>query len=100
MTQRLSVRLGDDLARGIETRARRSGKTKSEVVREALRAAGVVAKGDSKSFAELLERAAALRAHQSEPTDVVALLRRVRDGSTLRLQLMRLSIPIMQADLA
>jgi predicted transcriptional regulator len=100
MKHRLSVRLGDDLARGLETRAQRSGRTKSEIAREALRAAGVVAKDDSESFSELLERAAALRARQSETTDVVALLHRVRGESSLRLKLMRLCIPIMQADLA
>ena len=41
MSSRLSVTLSDELAEGIAARARRSGKTKSEVVREALRIAGL-----------------------------------------------------------
>jgi hypothetical protein len=50
-------------------------------------------------MAELLQRAAALRATQSEPTDAVALLREIRGGS-LRLRLQRLTVPFIAADLA
>ena len=100
MSRRLSVRLTDELARGLETRARRSGKTKSEVVREVLRTSGVAPRANTQSLTEVLDRAAALRARQPEMTDVVALLREVRDGSPLRLRLRRLSIPFMEADLA
>jgi len=100
MSSRLSVTLSDDLAEGIDARARRSGKTKSEVVREALRIAGLrAAKRDPAAVADLLEQAAALRARQSEPTDVVALLHEVR-GDALRLRLLRLTVPFMEADLA
>lgn len=100
MRHRLSVRLPDELAEGIEARIRRTGQTKSEVVRESLKLAGVrVVKRDPAKMAELLQQAAALRATQSEPTDVVALLREVR-GESLRLRLRRLRVPFMAADLA
>jgi Arc/MetJ-type ribon-helix-helix transcriptional regulator len=100
MRYRLSVRLPDELAEGIEAKVRRTGKTKSEVVREALKLAGVrVVRRDPAKMAELMSRAAALRASQSEPTDVVALLDEVRGGS-LRLRLRRLTVPFLEADLA
>jgi Arc/MetJ-type ribon-helix-helix transcriptional regulator len=100
MRHRLSVRLPDELAEGIEVRVRRTGQTKSEVVRESLKLAGVrVIRRDPAKMAELLQRAAALRASQSEPTDVVAILREVR-GDSLRLRLLRLTIPFMATDLA
>jgi Arc/MetJ-type ribon-helix-helix transcriptional regulator len=100
MRHRLSVRLPDELAEGIEAKVRRTGKTKSEVVREALKLAGVrVVRRDPVKMAELLRRADALRAGQSEPTDVVALLDQVR-GNSLRLRLQRLTVPFMEADLA
>ncbi len=100
MRHRLSVRLPDELAEGIDARARRSGKTKSQVVREALRAAGVRAvRLDPGVVAELLKEAAELRARQSEPTDVVALLHEAR-GDSLRLRLLRLTVPFTAADLA
>jgi Arc/MetJ-type ribon-helix-helix transcriptional regulator len=100
MGHRLSVRLPDELAEGIEAKVRRTGKTKSEVVREALKLAGVrVVKRDPAKMVELLQRAAALRASQSEPTDVVALLDEVR-GDSLRLRLRRLTVPFIEADLA
>jgi len=100
MRHRLSVRLPDELAEGIEAKVRRTGKTKSEVVREALKLAGVrVVRRDPAKMAELMRRADALRASQSEQTDVVALLDEVRGGS-LRLRLRRLTVPFMQADLA
>jgi Arc/MetJ-type ribon-helix-helix transcriptional regulator len=100
MRYRLSVRLPDELAEGIEARVRRTGQTKSEVVREALKLTGVrVIRRDPAKMAELLQRAAALRATQSEPTDVVALLHEIRGGS-LRLRLQRLTVPFTAADLA
>jgi Arc/MetJ-type ribon-helix-helix transcriptional regulator len=100
MRHRLSVRLPDELAEGIEAKVRRTGKTKSEVVREALKLTGVrVVRRDPAKMAELLKRAAELRASQSEPTDAVALLDEVRGGS-LRLRLRRLTVPFMQADMA
>jgi Arc/MetJ-type ribon-helix-helix transcriptional regulator len=100
MRHRLSVRLPDELAEGIEAKVRRTGQTKSEVVREALKLAGVrVVRRDPAKFAELMQRAAELRATQTEPTDVVALIRKVR-GESLRLRLRRLTVPFMQADLA
>jgi Arc/MetJ-type ribon-helix-helix transcriptional regulator len=104
MSRQLSVRLPDDLAEGIEARVVRSGKTKSEVVRDALRAAGLRrAKRDPTAFADLMERAAALRAAQPPPgrgEDVVTLLRRIREGPALRLPLMRLTVPLPTTDLA
>ena len=100
MRHRLSVRLPDELAEGIEAQVRRTGKTKSEVVRESLKLAGVrVIRRDPAKMAELLQRAAALRASQSEPTDVVALLHEAR-GDSLRLHLRRLTVPFIKADLA
>jgi Arc/MetJ-type ribon-helix-helix transcriptional regulator len=104
MNRQLSVRLPDDLAEGIEARVRRSGKTKSEVVRDALRVAGVrQIRRDPAAFADLMERAAALRATQPPPgrgEDVVTLLRRIREGPALRLPLMRLTVPFPMTDLA
>ena len=100
MKHRLSVRLPDELAEGIEARVRRTGQTRSEVVRESLKLAGVrVVRRDPAKMAELLQRAAALRASQSEPTDAVALLHEIRGGS-LRLRLRRLTVPFTAADLA
>lgn len=100
MRHRLSVRLPDELAEGIEARVKRTGQTRSEVVREALKLAGVrVVRRDPAKMAELLQRAAALRKTQSEPTDVVALLHEIRGGS-LRLRLQRLTVPFLEADLA
>lgn len=100
MRHRLSVRLPDELAEGIEARVRRTGQTRSEVVRESLKLAGVrVVRRDPAKMAELLRRAAALRATQSEPTDAVALLREIRGGS-LRIRLQRLTVPFTAADLS
>lgn len=100
MRHRLSVRLPDELAEGIEAKVRRTGQTKSEVVRESLKLAGVrVVRRDPAKMAELLQRAAVLRASQSEPTDVVALLHEAR-GDSLRLRLRRLTVPFLEADLA
>jgi len=104
MNRRLSVRLSDELARGIEARARRTGKTRSDVVREGLAAAGLrMPRHDPAAYADLMKRAAALRAHQSPPDrgeDAVTLLRRIREGPALRLPLMRLTVPFLITDLA
>jgi Arc/MetJ-type ribon-helix-helix transcriptional regulator len=104
MGHRLSVRLTDELAAGIEARARRSGKTKSEVVRGALKAVGLrQVRHDPAAFADLMDRAAALRAAQPPPEqgeDAVTLLRRLREGPAQRLPLMRLTVPFLMTDLA
>jgi Arc/MetJ-type ribon-helix-helix transcriptional regulator len=100
MDRRLSVRLPDELARGIEARARRAGKTKSEVVRDALTAVGIAVRADRPSHAQLTKRAAAFRARQPEVADAAALVREIRGGSSLRLKLKRLTVSVMQADLA
>jgi Arc/MetJ-type ribon-helix-helix transcriptional regulator len=102
MGHRLSVRLPDELAEGIEAKVRRTGKTKSEVVREALKLAGVrVVRRDPAAFADLMERAARLRASQPEPReDAVTMLRRIRDAPLLRLPLRHLTVPFLAADLA
>jgi len=99
MRHRLSVRLPDELAEGIEARVMRTGQSKSDVVRESLKLAGVrVVKRDPARMTELLERAAALQSTQPKPTDAVALLREVHDDS-LRLRLYRLTVPFMSTDL-
>jgi Arc/MetJ-type ribon-helix-helix transcriptional regulator len=102
MNRRLSVRLPDELAEGIDAQVERFGKTKSDVVRDALRAAGVRrVRRDPTVFADLLERAARLRATQPEPSeDAVTMLRRIRDAPLLRLPLRRLTVPFLAADLA
>lgn len=80
MRHRLSVRLPDELAEGIEARVRRTGQTRSEVVRESLKLAGVrVVRRDPAKMAELLQRAAALRARQTKVFDVVTLVREGRE---------------------
>lgn len=102
MNRRLSVRLPEELAEGIDARAERFGQTKSEVVRNALKAAGVRGgRRDPVAFADLLERAARLRASQPKPSeDAVTMLRRIRDAPLLRLPLRRLTVPFLAADLA
>lgn len=99
MSYRLSVRLSDELARGVDSRARQWGATKSKVVREALKSAGLWVQAEPDP-ADLLDRAAAFRARQPEVVDAVALIREVRGSSALRLKLMRLTIPPFGADLA
>jgi len=99
MSRRLTVRLSDELADGIEIRARRLEKTKSEVVRDALTDIGLAALSTRPPMADVLKRAAAFRARQTEVVDAVQLIREVRGGS-LRLRLRRLTVPFMQADLA
>lgn len=104
MRHRLSVRLSDELARGIEARVRSTGRTKSDVIREGLAAAGLrMPRRDPAAFADLMEEAAALRATQPPPgqgEDVVTLLSRIREGPVLRLPLRRLTVPFLAADLA
>jgi Arc/MetJ-type ribon-helix-helix transcriptional regulator len=101
MGHRLSVRITDELAEGIEARAQRTGKTKSQVVREGLSAAGLRAprRRSRTEIAELLKEAAELRAGQAPTVSVAELIREARSDS-LRLRLRRLTVPFMQADLA
>lgn len=100
MSRRLSIRVPDELAEKIDAQARHLGKTRSDVIRDALTRTGPVAEPSPILFSELLKRAAALRARQPEPTDVAALIREIRDGAPLRLRLMRLTVPLIEADLA
>jgi hypothetical protein len=79
MNRRLSVRLPEGLAWGIETEALRSGRTKSEIVRHALGAAGVAVPSSPECQREVLRHAAEARAQQREAIDAAALIREVRD---------------------
>jgi Arc/MetJ-type ribon-helix-helix transcriptional regulator len=82
MRHRLSVRLPDELAEGIEAQVRRTGQTRSEVVRESLKLTGVrVIRHDPAKIADLLRRAAALRARQTKVFDAVALVREGREAT-------------------
>ncbi len=100
MSRLLSVRVPDELAEKIDTEARHLGKTRSDIVRDALTSAGPGTRPKPVLFSELLRRAAALRALQPEPTNVATLIRDIRDGTPLRLRLMRLTVPFIEADLA
>ena len=81
MGRRLSVRLPDELAEGIEVRVGQTGQTMSDVVRESLKLAGVrVVRQDAAKMADLLRRAAALRASQTKVFNVVALVREGREA--------------------
>jgi predicted transcriptional regulator len=102
MRRRLSVRLTDELAEGIEARARRTGKTKSQVVREGLSAAGlrVPMRRSRAEIDDLLREATELRAGQTPAAVNVAELVREARGDSLRLRLRRLTVPFMRADLA
>lgn len=100
MSRRLCVRVSDELAERIDTRARRLGRTRSDVVRDALGRGVPVAKPTPPRFNELMRRAAALRARQPERSDAAALIREARDRMPLRLRLMRLAVPFLEADLA
>jgi Arc/MetJ-type ribon-helix-helix transcriptional regulator len=100
MSRQLSVRVPDELAEKIDTEARHLGKTRSDIVRDALASVALTVEPDPISFSELLKRAATLRALQPEPTDVAALIRDIRDAAPLRLRLMRLTVPLVEADLA
>jgi hypothetical protein len=79
MNRRLSVRLPEGLAWGIEALAERSGKSKSEIVRDALNRADVRVPSSAEIQLEALRRAAAVRAGQTEVVDAAALIREVRD---------------------
>jgi metal-responsive CopG/Arc/MetJ family transcriptional regulator len=79
MSSRLSVTLPDEVMEKIEALARASGKSKSEVVRDLLASVGLRARKDPKERREVRERAAAFRARQKEPVDVVALIHEQRE---------------------
>jgi hypothetical protein len=100
MSRQLSVRVPDELAEKIDIEARHRGKTRSDIVRDALANAAPLVEPSPIPFSELLKRAATLRALQPEPTDVATLIRGIRDGTPLRLRLMRLTVPFVEADLA
>jgi predicted transcriptional regulator len=99
MNRRLTVRLSDELADGIEIRARRMEKTKSDIVRKALTDVGLAKLSTRPPMTEVLKRAAAFRERQTETVDAVKLIREIRDGR-LRLPLCRLTVPFLAADLA
>lgn len=80
VNRRFSVRLSDELAQGIDALSQSSGKTKSEVVRDALTSVGLGNSQSTTSLAEALRRAATLRARQTKVFDVVALVREGREG--------------------
>lgn len=79
MNRRLSVRLPDGLAIGLDLKAQREGKTKSEIVRETLTALGIRAPVSREHFRETLRRAAELRAKQTKKVDAAALVREGRE---------------------
>src|ERR1044072_6801695 len=80
MNRRLSIRLPEGLACGIEAMARRSGKTKSEIVRDALTRAGIRVPSSRELRREALRRATEFPGRQSEVVDdAVALIRESRE---------------------
>jgi predicted DNA-binding protein len=79
MNRRLSVRLSEGLARGIEALAQRSGKTKSEIVRDALTTTGIRVPPSRELRREGLRRATQFREQQGEVVDAVALIRESRE---------------------
>jgi len=79
MNRRLSVRLPEGLAWGIELLAKRSGNTKSEIARDALNRAGIQIPSSPECQLEAVRRATAGRAGQTEVVDAAALIREVRD---------------------
>lgn len=93
MSRRFSVWVSDELARKIDARADTLGKTRSEVIRDALTRAEAMARPNPVPLPELLQRAAALRRRQPQTTDLGALVRELRGGAALRLPLMRLTVP-------
>jgi predicted transcriptional regulator len=93
MSRRFSVWVSDELARRVDARADTLGKTRSEVIRDALTRAEAMAGPDPAPLPELLRRAAALRRNLLETTDAAALVRELRGGAALRLPLMRLTVP-------
>lgn len=84
MNRRLSVRLPEGLAAGLDLEARREGKTKSEIVRDTLTAIGIRLPVSREHFRETLQRAAALRAKQTKRVDVAALVREGREDMEQR----------------
>lgn len=79
MNRRLSVRLSEGLARRIEALAQRSGKTKSEIVRDALTKAGIRVPSSPETRREALRRATQVSEQQGEVVDAVALIRESRE---------------------
>lgn len=79
MRRRVTVRLPEGLAAGLDREARREGKTKSEIVRDALTTVGVRLPVSREHFRETLRRAAAFRAKQAKKVDVAALVREGRE---------------------
>ncbi len=79
MSQRLWIVLPEGLRYGLEALAERLGKTKGEIVRDALIAAGATLPGSAEGRAEARRRAAEFRQRQSEPVDTAALAREARE---------------------
>lgn len=86
MNRRLSIRLPEELAWGIQAQAWHTGRTKSEVVREALIKAGVGVPSSAEIQREALWRTAEVRAQQTETVDAAALIRESRDELDRRSQ--------------
>lgn len=83
---RVSVRLPEGLALGLDAQSQRSGKTKSEIVREALARTGVGIPASPETRAEVRKRAAELRARQTRAVDATALIRESREDLSRRHQ--------------
>lgn len=79
MNRRLSVRLPLGLAWRIEALAQGSGKTKSEIVRDALTKAGIRVLPSRELQREALRRITQFRERQGEAVDAVALIRESRE---------------------
>jgi predicted DNA-binding protein len=79
MNRRLSIRIPEGLAWGIEASARRTGRTKSEIVRDALTKAGIRVPASRELRHETLRRLSEFREQQDEEIDVVALIRESRE---------------------
>ncbi len=86
MNRRLSVRLPEGLAWGIQAQAWRTGRTKAEIVREALTRVGVGVPSSTEIRREALRRFAEFRAQQTETVDAVALIRESREELDSRCQ--------------
>lgn len=80
MSRRLSVTLPDEVIEMIEARARASGKSKSEVVRDLLASKGLMTREERiERHAKAMKLAAEARAGQTEESDAAALIRESRD---------------------
>ncbi len=79
MNRRLSVRLPLGLAWGIEAIAQRSGKSKSEIVRDALTEAGIRIPPSRELRRETLRRVTQFHERQDDVVDAVALIRESRE---------------------